>query len=72
MAEPAESALTELIANVVRHVPGRRCQTLILLQGGGVRAEVSDRSPVLPRPAGVDLTAEGGRGLLSAEAVTDR
>jgi hypothetical protein len=35
------------------------------------RVEVSDPSPVLPRPAGVDLPTEGGRGLL-LEAVTDR
>lgn len=72
VAEAVELALPELIANVVRHVPGRRCRMLILLQGGGVRVEVSDPSPVLPRPAGVNLTAEGGRGLLLVEAVTDR
>ncbi|GGT18392.1 hypothetical protein GCM10010271_21890 [Streptomyces kurssanovii] len=72
VAEAAELALTELIANVVRHVPGRRCQTLILLQDGGVRVEVSDASPVLPRSARADLTAEGGRGLLLVEALTDR
>jgi hypothetical protein len=47
-----ELALTELIANVVRHVPGRRRQTLILLQDGGVRVEVSDPRRFCPaRPA---------------------
>ncbi|MCP3821201.1 ATP-binding protein [Streptomyces sp. A3M-1-3] len=71
VADAAELALTELIANVVGHVPGRRCQTRILLQAGGVRVEVADGCPRLPRPAGGDDLAEGGRGLLLVDAVTD-
>lgn len=63
VADAAELALTELIANVVRHVPGRRCQTLFfLLPGRGVRVEVADASPRLPHAVAGDTLDEGGRG----------
>ncbi|MFI6730006.1 ATP-binding protein [Streptomyces atratus] len=72
VADAAELALTELIANVVRHVLGRRCQTLIfLLPAGGVRVEVADASPELPRAVMGDALDEGGRGLVLVDAVTD-
>ncbi|WP_405688130.1 ATP-binding protein [Streptomyces sp. NBC_00057] len=72
VADAAELALTELIANVVRHVPGRRCQTLIfLLAAGGVRVEVADASPELARAVIGDVLDEGGRGLVLVDAVTD-
>ncbi|MBO0512658.1 ATP-binding protein [Streptomyces beijiangensis] len=70
-ADAAELALTELIANAVRHVPGRRCSTLILRQGDGVRVEVTDTCPQLPRPVRRPGLAESGRGLLLVDAVTD-
>ncbi|MFD5103130.1 ATP-binding protein [Streptomyces albidochromogenes] len=75
LTDAAELALTELVANVVRHVPGRHCTLLILRRPGGLRVEVADRCP---RPAsrtagtGDDGLAETGRGLLLVEAVTDR
>lgn len=73
VADAAELALTELIANVVRHVPDRRCQTLIfLLPAGGVRVEVADGCPELPRAVMGDVLDEGGRGLVLVDAVTDR
>ncbi|WP_307825202.1 ATP-binding protein [Streptomyces sp. M2CJ-2] len=72
MADAAELAVSELLANVIRHVPGRRCGICFLLQPGGVRVEVSDRCPRLPVPGAGDTLAEGGRGLLLVEAVTDR
>ncbi|WP_327367253.1 ATP-binding protein [Streptomyces sp. NBC_01217] len=73
VADAAELALTELIANVVRHVPGRRCQTFIfLLPGRGVRVEVADGFRQLPCVAtGDDELGEGGRGLLLVDALTD-
>lgn len=72
VADAAELAMTELIANVVRHVPGRCCQTMIfLLPGRGVRVEVADASPRLPRAVVGDALDEGGRGLLLVDAVTD-
>ncbi|MFJ4713008.1 ATP-binding protein [Streptomyces sp. NPDC088785] len=71
-ADAAELAATELLANVVRHVPGRRCSLLILRLEGGLRVEVTDpdpRPPVLREAGQLD---EGGRGLMLVAAVTDR
>ncbi|WP_073951940.1 ATP-binding protein [Streptomyces kebangsaanensis] len=72
VADAAELALTELVANVVRHVPGRRCRICFLLQPGGVRVEVADDCPELPVRASGDPLANGGRGLVLVAAVTDR
>ncbi|MFG2406921.1 ATP-binding protein [Streptomyces brevispora] len=74
VADVAELAFTELIANVVRHVPGRRCQTFIFrLPGGeGVRVEVADGCPKVPRMAEGEVLDEGGRGLVLVDAVTDK
>ncbi|MFD7440754.1 ATP-binding protein [Streptomyces sp. NPDC059909] len=73
LTDAAELALTELIANVVRHVPGRRCTTLILRRPDGLRVEVTDGCPRPARPAQRgDALAEGGRGLLLVEALADR
>lgn len=73
LAPAAELALTELIANVVRHVPGRRCQTFIfrLPTGDGVRVEVADGSPEIPLAIRRDELDDGGRGLVLVNAVTD-
>ncbi|MGW7194921.1 ATP-binding protein [Streptomyces chryseus] len=74
LTDAAELALTELVANVVRHVPGRSCALLILRRPEGLRVEVADRCPrpVRTRGAEGDELAEGGRGLMLVEAVTDR
>ncbi|MFI8947389.1 ATP-binding protein [Streptomyces sp. NPDC053750] len=72
VADAAELALTELVANVVRHVPGRRCRVCFLLHPGGVRVEVADGCPELPVTAEADALGEGGRGLAIVGAVTDR
>ncbi|GHJ40383.1 ATP-binding protein [Streptomyces sp. TS71-3] len=75
-------AMTELVANVVRHVPGRRCSLRILREPKGLRVEVADDAPGLPRippaacPAeqgsGPGELAEDGRGLLLLAGVVDR
>lgn len=51
LCDAAELALTEVTGNVVRHVPGRRCTTLILRRPGrlGLRVEVTDESPAPAR-----------------------
>ncbi|WP_406729834.1 ATP-binding protein [Streptomyces sp. GD-15H] len=72
VTDAAELALTELVANVVRHVPGRRCRICFLLRPGGVRVEVADDCPELPVQAVGDGLGEGGRGLVIVAAVTDR
>lgn len=74
LADAAELALTELIANVVRHVPGRRCQTFVfrLPDGEGVRVEVADDCPKIPVVVEGDVLDEGGRGLLLVDAVADK
>ncbi|MEV6758808.1 ATP-binding protein [Streptomyces sp. NPDC051214] len=73
LRDRAELALTELVTNVVRHVPDRRCDLLILRRPQGLRVEVADRCPSLPRQSGGgEELDEGGRGLLIVEAVTDR
>ncbi|MFD3530756.1 ATP-binding protein [Streptomyces sp. NPDC058664] len=72
LAAPGTLALTELVANVVRHVPGRRCSVLILREPFGLRVEVADAVPgnVIAKLAGP--LEESGRGLALVEAVTDR
>lgn len=48
LCDAAELAVTELQANVVRHVPDRRCALLVVRQAAVVRIEVTDAAPGLP------------------------
>ncbi|WP_328871032.1 ATP-binding protein [Streptomyces sp. NBC_00287] len=65
--------VTELVANVVRHVPDRRCRVLVLRQGAGVRVEVSDGCAEVPCMEGwLPLDSEGGRGLVLLCEVADK
>ncbi|MFF4171809.1 ATP-binding protein [Streptomyces sp. NPDC001744] len=72
LSDSATLALTELVANVVRHVPGRRCGVLILREPHGLRVEVSDGVSGAVFAKAADPLDEGGRGLVLVEAVTDR
>ncbi|MFI6276662.1 ATP-binding protein [Streptomyces sp. NPDC050988] len=73
LTDAVELGVTELLANVVRHVPDRRCEFLLLRQVAGVRVEVMDGCPRLPSiPAELSLEAEGGRGLVLLDAVADK
>ncbi|MET9759304.1 ATP-binding protein [Streptomyces sp. NPDC006372] len=74
LCEPATLALTELVANVVRHTPDRRAAVLMMRRpdGRGMRVEVTDRCPRPPQSTAVDDLAEGGRGLVIVDAVTAR
>ncbi len=73
LTDAVELGVTELLANVVRHVPDRRCTLLLLRQADAVRVEVADGSPRQPVPsAWVSDDAEGGRGLVLLEAVADK
>lgn len=73
LTDAVELGVTELIANVVRHVRDRRCEVVVLRTSGGVRVEVTDgcgRLPVFPAEPQPD--AESGRGLLLLDAVADK
>ncbi|MFH8493939.1 ATP-binding protein [Streptomyces coeruleorubidus] len=74
LCDPACLALTELVANVVRHTPDRRAAVLMTRRpdGRGVRVEVTDTCPRPPLSTAVDELAEDGRGVLIVDTVTDR
>ncbi|MFZ3557271.1 ATP-binding protein [Streptomyces sp. BH055] len=72
LADDAELALTELIANVVRHVPGRGCTVRMMRADAGVRVEVADAHPVLPEPRDRRELDESGRGLAIVAALVTR
>ncbi|MGW2020195.1 ATP-binding protein [Streptomyces sp. NPDC001927] len=72
LADAGGLALTELVANVVRHVPGRRCTVLILREPHGLRVEVADAVPGVLHAKVAAPLAEGGLGLVLVEGVTDR
>lgn len=72
LTDAAELAVTELLANVVRHVPDRYCEFSIHRRPHGVRIEVSDRFPRLPEPLDAAEEDESGRGLVILDAVVDR
>lgn len=68
-----ELGVSELVTNVVRHVPDRRCTVLVARQTAGVRVEVSDSYARLPAvPGELDLESEGGRGLALLDVVVGK
>ncbi|MBO1337421.1 ATP-binding protein [Streptomyces sp. VRA16 Mangrove soil] len=75
LTDDAGLALTELVANVVRHVPDRRCGVRIFRteDGKGVRVEVEDAHPELPKRRTCQAEpAEDGRGLVILDALASR
>ncbi|WP_306318490.1 MULTISPECIES: ATP-binding protein [unclassified Streptomyces] len=65
-------ALTELVTNVLRHVPDRKCTVRIARQATGLEGEVRDGVRELPLPDGpAEPLAEGGRGLGIVAVMTD-
>ncbi|WP_342669674.1 ATP-binding protein [Streptomyces vietnamensis] len=72
LSDSATLALTELVANVVRHVPGRRCSVLLLREPYGLRVEVADAVAGTLIAKAADPLDESGRGLALVEAVTER
>ena len=68
-----ELGVSELVSNVVRHVPDRRCTVLVARRTAGVRVEVTDRSRRLPAvPRESDPESESGRGLALLDAVVGK
>lgn len=73
LTDAVELAVTELIANVVRHVPDRRCTLVLLREAAGIRVEVTDACPQSPTvPSQLPPDAEHGRGLALVDAVVDK
>jgi anti-sigma regulatory factor (Ser/Thr protein kinase) len=70
LADEAELAATELIANAELHGDGAR-EVAFRRLDAGVRIEVSDGSPVPPAMRACDGDSATGRGLAMVEAVTD-
>ncbi|WP_052850358.1 ATP-binding protein [Streptomyces avicenniae] len=63
--------VTELLANVARHVDNPRCTLELTDLGDAVRVAVHDRSATLPRITLPDWTAEEGRGLWLLREMAD-
>ncbi|GAB2920836.1 ATP-binding protein [Streptomyces mayteni] len=71
LTDAAELAATELLANVIRHVPDRWCRFTLLRHDEGIRIEVTDRHPVLPVVQPHDVWRESGRGLALIAGLMD-
>jgi anti-sigma regulatory factor (Ser/Thr protein kinase) len=75
VADTAELLVSELVTNAIRASASAGLAAIWLLlipAGPGVRIQVRDGSPALPaRQHGQPPDAEGGRGLLLAEALSD-
>ncbi len=72
LIDPAAMCVTELLANVYRHVSRPECELALLNVPGGVRASVSDMSSVLPVASEPDWCAESGRGLFLLAHTAER
>lgn len=68
-----ELGVSELVTNVVRHVPDRRCTVVLARLTAGVRVEVTDSFTRLPSVTErTHPESESGRGLSLMEAVVDK
>ncbi|MFI9027636.1 ATP-binding protein [Streptomyces sp. NPDC053560] len=75
LEDAAALAVTELLVNVYRHVPDRRCTVTVRRyegSGAGVVVGVHDDHPALPGVQDAGPWEEGGRGLALVAAVTDK
>ncbi|MEU5906885.1 ATP-binding protein [Micromonospora sp. NPDC047527] len=70
-AGPAALVLSELVGNVVRHA-GTPMQVTVTLRRPYLHLAVVDGSEAPAQPAGVDLRAEGGRGLMLVRELAQR
>ncbi|AKJ12914.1 regulator [Streptomyces incarnatus] len=74
LSEAAQLCVSELVANVIKHVgPGTPTTLAVSMSGTRLRIEVHDPDPrALPTLTDVDADAETGRGMALIEAITDR
>ncbi|WP_306323675.1 MULTISPECIES: ATP-binding protein [unclassified Streptomyces] len=75
VVDAAQLCVTEILANVHRHVTDLACEVRLRVlaeEGGAVQVSVADRSPTLPvlctEP---DWEAESGRGMFLIAAAAD-
>ncbi|WP_328868702.1 ATP-binding protein [Streptomyces sp. NBC_00287] len=68
----AELVVSELVTNAVQHTHTGQVSVTVRVAGAVLRIEVSDSSPVLPRPGLPDGHSERGRGLFLVTALADR
>ena len=71
VADTAELLVTELVANVVRHV-GEPMTVRMTREAETIRFEVDDTSSRLPESREPDLAREGGRGLYLVATLASR
>jgi len=71
LSDAAELAVSELLANVINHVPGSQCTALLRRLPAGVRVEIGDSSTALPAPRAAHPWDENGRGLALVGEITD-
>ncbi|MEU3659647.1 ATP-binding protein [Streptomyces sp. NPDC032940] len=74
LSDVAQLCVSELVANVIKHVgPGTPTTLAISLNGTRLRIEVHDpNSRSLPALTDAGMDAEAGRGMALIDAVTDR
>ena len=71
LCDSAESAVTELVTNVLVHTEST-ARVRVLAEGGSARIEVQDGCPTLPVAGTLDTTAVSGRGLVLVTRLTQR
>ncbi|MGW4041662.1 ATP-binding protein [Streptomyces sp. NPDC004721] len=74
VSEAAQLCVSELVANVIKHVgPATPATLAVFMNGTYLRIEVHDPDPrALPVLADADSSAETGRGIALIDAITDR
>ncbi|MEU1268939.1 ATP-binding protein [Streptomyces sp. NPDC005799] len=74
LSETAELCVSELVANVIKHVgPGTLTTLAVRMRGIRLRIEVHDPDPcAMPTLDDADSDAETGRGMALIDAITDR
>ncbi|TKA00179.1 ATP-binding protein [Actinacidiphila oryziradicis] len=72
VTDVAQLAVTELAANVIKHVGEGTAATLVMEdEAGCLRIEMHDTSPVLPTCRQATPDQEAGRGIALVTAITD-
>ncbi|WP_107051467.1 ATP-binding protein [Streptomyces sp. NRRL S-1022] len=74
VSEAAQLCVSELVANVIKHVgPGTPTTLAVSMSGNRLRLEVHDPDArALPILTDADSTAEAGRGMSLIDAITER